>query len=213
MPRTPANVVEKRPAEIIDGCKRLYKEKSFREITLKDISVETSLSRPSIYNYFQTKEEIFLAILEDEYSKWCKTLERSFSVNSMTVCEFAEAIAASLRPRELLLKILCMNLYDIEENSREECLIAFKRQYKVSLDLIEAALAEFFPSLTEKEKKSFIFQFYPFMYGIYPYVHPTEKQKKAMKEAGMESYKTSVYDLSRSFVSSLLSGILRSHNK
>lgn len=31
---------------------------SFKDITLKDISRETTFSRTSIYNYFQTKEEI-----------------------------------------------------------------------------------------------------------------------------------------------------------
>ena len=208
MPRTARDVVEKRPEEILDGCRKLYKEKSFREITLKDISVETSISRPSIYNYFQTKEEIFLAILSDEYRRWCRSLERILSSSSMTVEDFAESLASSLKPRETLLKILCMNLYDIEENSREECLVAFKRQYNASIEVLRATLEKFFPSLTEDDRTAFIYQFYPFMYGIYPYVHPTDKQRKAMRKAGVTFYKTTVYDISKRFVISLLSGMI-----
>ena len=45
MPRAARDVVEKRPVEILEGCRKLYKEKSFREITLKDISVETRNTR------------------------------------------------------------------------------------------------------------------------------------------------------------------------
>lgn len=205
MPRAARDVVEKRPVEILEGCRKLYKEKSFREITLKDISVETSISRPSIYNYFQTKEEIFLALLGDEYCKWCKSLEKLLAGSSMTVEEFAEKLAASLKPRETLLKILCMNLFDIEENSREECLVAFKKQYNASIELIKSALEKFFPSLSDEERIVFIYQFYPFMYGIYPYVHPTDKQKTAMEKAGLTIYKTTVYDIAKRFVISLLS--------
>ena len=45
-----------RREEIINACEKLYQTLSFKEITMKEISVDTSFTRPSIYNYFQTKE-------------------------------------------------------------------------------------------------------------------------------------------------------------
>ena len=56
-----------RKQEIIDACKTLYEKMSFKEITIKEIGKVTSFTRTSIYNYFQTKEEIFLALLQQEY--------------------------------------------------------------------------------------------------------------------------------------------------
>ena len=41
-------VVEGRPDEIIDAAVRLYREKTLKEITLREISELTSISRPSI---------------------------------------------------------------------------------------------------------------------------------------------------------------------
>ena len=75
MPRASKELSSAREREIMDACKRLYQTKSFKEITLKDIGNITSLSRPSIYNYFETKEEIFLAILKEEYELWTEALE------------------------------------------------------------------------------------------------------------------------------------------
>ena len=69
MPRVSRDVVESRPDEIVEACRQLYQDHTFHEITLKDISARTSLSRPSIYNYFATKEEIFLALLKKEYDQ------------------------------------------------------------------------------------------------------------------------------------------------
>ena len=64
MPKGSPELTNARKEEIINACEKLYKTKSFKEITLKDISNETSFTRTSIYNYFHTKEEIFLAILK-----------------------------------------------------------------------------------------------------------------------------------------------------
>ena len=47
---------------------------SFREITLKEIGKITSFSRSSIYNYFETKEEIFLGLFQREYDRWNEDL-------------------------------------------------------------------------------------------------------------------------------------------
>ena len=57
----PAGSIERtnaRKEEIINACEKLYQTMSFKDITLKEIGKETSFSRTSIYNYFQTKEEM-----------------------------------------------------------------------------------------------------------------------------------------------------------
>ena len=59
-----------RKNEIIEACRQLYQTKSFREITIKDIGAVTSFTRTSIYNYFESKEEIFLAMHRQEYERW-----------------------------------------------------------------------------------------------------------------------------------------------
>lgn len=59
-----------RKEKILDACKNLYDEYNFKEITIKLISEKTTFSRPSIYNYFETKEEIFLELFKREYDSW-----------------------------------------------------------------------------------------------------------------------------------------------
>ena len=64
-----------RREEIVNACEKLYQTMSFKEINLKEIGLVTSFSRPTIYNYFHTKEEIFLALFEREYNRWNEELE------------------------------------------------------------------------------------------------------------------------------------------
>ena len=60
MPRGSEELTNARKAEIVNACAVLYETRSFKEITLKEIGEKTSFTRTSIYNYFQTKEEIWL---------------------------------------------------------------------------------------------------------------------------------------------------------
>ena len=176
-----------------------------KDITMKDISLEADVSRPTIYNYFKTKEEIFLALLEDEYRLWGKALENILdNRDGLSPMDFADAIAASLEGRDRLLKILSLNLYEIEDNSSLECLISFKKQFQSVSEYLKTALGKFFPTLSQAERHDFVYELFFFMYGIYPYIHPTDKQQAAMKAVGMEASNTTATEMTRKYIMDLL---------
>ena len=201
---TPEQVARKRE-EIVDACEQLYRMMSFREITLKEISKFTSFSRPTIYNYFETKEEIFLALFKREYDRWNEALTAILEENEwLTKVQLADRIAQSLAEREQLLKLLSMNNYDMEAKSRQELLTSFKQSYGHSMQLMEMLLEKNCPDMSEADIQNFIYTFYPFMFGIYPYTAVTEKQKTAMREAGVNYVYKTVYDLTCSCLIRLL---------
>lgn len=206
MPKGSKELTEARKNEIITACAELYKTMSFKEITIKEIGNVTSFTRTSIYNYFQTKEEIFLALLQREYELWVVDLKRIQDENEkMTVSEFADVIAKSLEERKNLLKIMSMNHYDMEENSRIERLADFKVVYGQSLTEVRNCLDKFFPEMTIQEKQDFIYSFFPFMFGIYPYTFVTDKQKEAMKLASVNYAYMSIYEITYAEIKKLLS--------
>ena len=196
MPKGSEALTNARRDEIINACTSLYKTMSFKEITLKEIGKATSFSRTSIYNYFQTREEIFLALLQREYELWSGTLKQIQAEHEkMTRLEFAEVLAHSLEERETLLKVMSMNHYDMEENSRLERLVELKKAYGQSIVQVRNCLDKFFPDMTPADKQDFIFSFFPFMFGIYPYTVVTEKQKEAMMQAGVNYVYMSIYEI------------------
>ena len=192
---TPEEIAQKRE-EIINACEQLYQTMSFREITLKEIGNITSFSRPTIYNYFETKEEIFLGLFQREYDRWNEDLTAILHGNGkLTRAELSDKIAASLAGREQLLKLLSMNNYDMEANSRQELLNTFKQSYGHSLQLMRMLLEKFCPDMSAKDIQNFIYTFFPFMFGIYPYTEGTEKQRIGMKEAGVDYVYQTAYEL------------------
>ena len=201
---TPEQIAQKRE-EIINACEQLYQTMSFREITLKEIGNITSFSRPTIYNYFETKEEIFLALFQREYDRWNEDLTAILNGNErLSKKELADRIADSLAGREQLLKLLSMNNYDMEANSRQELLNTFKQSYGRSMHLVCMLLEKFCPDMNVTGIQNFIYTFFPFMFGIYPYTAVTERQKVAMKEAGINYMYQTVYELTYSCLIRLL---------
>lgn len=187
MPKGSPELAAARREEIVNACEKLYQTMSFKDITLKEIGNETSFSRPTIYNYFQTKEEIFLSLFQREYERWNNDLEKILArKGDLTREDLAGKIADSLCKRTQLLKLLAMNTYDMEANSREENLVAFKVAYGNSIANVRRILDRFVPDMSSDQKDNLIYVFFPFMFGIYPYTEVTKKQKDAMKAAEID---------------------------
>ena len=196
MPKGSPELTAARKEEIMNACEQLYRERNFKEITLKDISEITTFTRTSIYNYFQTKEEIFLGLFQREYELWCEALEGILHCPEMLSREqLADRIAGTLTERKLMLKLLAVNLYDMEENSRMERLVEFKKAYGKSVNLMEQIVARFCPELDEAGRLSVVISSLQFLHGLYPYAYHTVKQEEAMEQAGIQPVQATVGEL------------------
>ena len=205
MPKGSPERTAARKEEIISACEKLYQTMSFKDITLKEIGSETSFSRPTIYNYFQTKEEIFLALYEREYDRWNIELTDILENNdTLTKEQIAERIASSIANRQQLLKLLSMNNYDMEANSRLELLTSFKVAYGESMKNVCRILTKFCPEKSVQEIQDFIYVFFPFMFGIYPYTAVTDKQRDAMKQANVDYVYQSIFEITNNCLLKLL---------
>ena len=208
MPKGSPELTSARKEEIISACRKLYETMSFKDITLKEIGKQTSFTRTSIYNYFETKEEIFLALFAQEYELFAEDLDGLREQREMlSPDELSSELAHALERRPLMLKLLSMNLYDMEANSRMERLVEFKKAYGESSAAVDRCLKKFVPGLTEENRQTFLYAFLPFVYGLYPYTVVTEKQRLAMKEAGIPYVYMSTYEMAYTFIRTLLGGL------
>ena len=207
MSRGSPQLTEARKEEIIAACAALYEEKGFKETTIKDIGKAITLTRTGIYLYFETKEEIFLALLGREYDAWVSEMREIMAVKTaMTRDGVAEVLARTLTNRPRLLRLLSMNLYEMEANSRTERLTEFKKSFGASLETVDLLLRQYIPEMDGERRRRFTYAFFPFIYGIYPYTSVTEKQMDAMREAGIPYRYQSAFELTFECAKKLLEG-------
>ncbi len=184
--------------EILSATQDLFETMNYRDINLKEISRVTSMSRPSIYNYFETKEEIFLMLLTREYVNWAadldsiqpKTLQKTGMQQEFPreeeAHDFSHQLASSLTNHMLMLKLISNNIADFEENSRMDNIVQFKTAYGRTLTSLNSALQRFFPTMNAQSRSDFLYAFMPMLYGLYPYAVGTKKQREAMKIAKVD---------------------------
>ncbi len=204
MPAPSARRTAARREEIVEACAQLYAVMPFKKITLGVIGQKTSFTRTSIYNYFCTKEEIFLALLEREYLAWAEDLE-ALALAAVPAEEFPARFAALLTARGKMLKLMAMNLYDMESGSRLENLVSFKQVYGRALRAVKSCLGRHC-GVTEEETEAFVYAFFPFLFGVYPYTEVTQKQAAAMDAAGVRYRRCSAAELAEAFVRRWLGG-------
>lgn len=205
MPRISHEESAARRDEIIDSCAELYKTKNYHDITMAQVAEGVSFGRTNIYNYFSCKDEIMLALLQREHELWADDLdELAGKAPRLTDERLADGLARSLVARTQMLKLLAMNLYDMEQNSSLEALMELKVAYGRVINSLHDLVAAAKPDWNESRIKRFIFGFMPFLQGVYPYCFHTEKQTKAMKEVGVAKSGMSVRQMVRALALQLL---------
>ena len=195
----------RRRNEIIDSCAALYKEHNYHDITMAQVAEGVSFGRANIYNYFQCKDEIMLALLQREHELWADDLDAlAEKAPQMTDEELANSLAESLMAREQMLKLLAMNLYDMEQNSSIEALVELKRAYGRVIASLQHLIDTAKPDWDEVRIERFTFGFMPFLHGVYPYTRHTEKQLKAMEQANVPKPGMNGREMARSLALQLL---------
>ena len=74
------------------------------------------------------------------------------------------------------------------------------------MQAVSCCLEKFFPRMTVPDIQGFIYAFFPFMFGIYPYTVITEKQREALERSHTDYVFLSIYEITKSVAEKLLQG-------
>ena len=65
---------EERKQMILDCAKRLFSKHGYFNTQISDIVKEANIARGTVYQYFKSKDDIFITIIENGYKEWQRTL-------------------------------------------------------------------------------------------------------------------------------------------
>ena len=182
-----------------------YINGKYDDITFGKISEMTSISRPSIYNYYITKEEILLDVLEKEYLKWYENFKNSFNENfRLTKKDLSNLLINSFNNCNIFLRLLAIQYSIIEKNCSFEKLTQFKMNTQTILNSIESVVAKTFPRSTPNNRSTFISALFSSIGNLYEMCNSGDTQLKAMKIANREYQLPNFKDLSTLYIETLI---------
>jgi len=94
------NVSEERISQIVNAAEDVFTKKGFNEARMDDIAEETGLSKGTLYNYFKSKDDLIIAILDRIFQREFKAFEQA-DVSSMnasdTIWLFVDTIVKDIK--------------------------------------------------------------------------------------------------------------------
>lgn len=100
------NVTDERTSQIITAAEDVFTKKGFAEARMDDIAEETGLSKGTLYNYFKSKDDLIIAILDRIFQREFKAFdEMDLSKMSSTdiINRFVDTIAKDIK---LMLRLM-----------------------------------------------------------------------------------------------------------
>jgi AcrR family transcriptional regulator len=118
---------QQRERAILDAARSLGTERSVREVTLTDIAAVVGMHKSAMLRYFETREQIFLALTAESWHEWSTALRVGLSdLIGASPDEVAELIARSLVARPLFCDLLAQAPLNLERNVSLDSAYAFK---------------------------------------------------------------------------------------
>lgn len=65
--------------EILDAAEKVFAEKGYHNARIVDVAREAKIAEGTIYLYFESKEDLLLAIFKDRMSKWIEFLRETLT--------------------------------------------------------------------------------------------------------------------------------------
>ena len=89
-------LIEQRQAEILDAANRVFSKHGFAKTTVDQVAVEAGLGKGTIYQYFKSKKELFLAVGRNGMDKLKDTMIEEIEQEEDPVDRIEKAIRTYL---------------------------------------------------------------------------------------------------------------------
>ncbi|WP_234477410.1 TetR family transcriptional regulator [Streptomyces sp. MBT65] len=118
---------QQRERAILDAARSLGAERSVREVTLTDIAAAVGMHKSAMLRYFETREQIFLALTAEGWEDWSAALRaRLGELADGDSDAVAVVVARSLVERPFFCDLLAQAPLNLERNVSLESVYEFK---------------------------------------------------------------------------------------
>jgi AcrR family transcriptional regulator len=189
-----------RRSAILDAAESLLAKDSENFASVAQVAEAAGLAKGTVYLYFETKEEILMAVHERHSLQLFDQIDRNFSDLSVPMtpedaidnfCEFVHA-------KPLYLQLGCFCHLTLERNINLEVVYQFRLQVAARLQKAGAMLEARYPQLAPGSGLQLLHDTYAFALGSWQLAEPSYLGHEMNQRPGMEYFRRDFYqDLRR----------------
>lgn len=111
---------------ILEAAMEIYRESSLETFSMAHLAQRVGLAKGTLYLYFRTKEEIFLRLLEEEFTSWSDAIDSSLEQGT-DIDRFLDLLGRTLADRPEMVRLMGQ-LHLLGHNVSYEQALEFKQR-------------------------------------------------------------------------------------
>jgi AcrR family transcriptional regulator len=160
-----------RRQSMLEAAERLLQPGEHTLPSISTIAGEVQLAKGTLYLYFRTKEEIYLALLERGLAQWIGTVRRALA-RTPTGEEIVRAYVDFCVDNPKVLHLASLSPVILERNISNEVAYQFKRRLAEEIRHVGEATADAFPGLSCERASDLFIYGYVLTLGLWQHTHP-----------------------------------------
>ncbi|MFB9688498.1 TetR family transcriptional regulator [Amycolatopsis plumensis] len=171
--------IEARRRVILAVARELLAERPVADISLRELSCRVGLAKSNVLRYFDSREAIFLEVLDSAWTAWLDDLEEALGTPGPAEPGFAReeriagTLAATLAARPVLCELLSAMAPVLERNIPVEFARSFKRRAAANTERLGELVRVRVPELPPDAARHFARGVVVLVSGTWPAAHPT----------------------------------------
>ncbi len=184
---------EARRQAIVESGWRLFQGQAYEELTMVDVAKTLGLVKGTVYLYFRSKEELFLAITEQQLEGWFAEVDARLAEmqGSGTIARVVEIICKEMERRPGLTRLLAILHTILEQNIDLEAARRFKYMLKAHFERTGALLEDCLPFLNAGEGAHVLLQSHALVIGLWHLADPSAVIREVLQEPDFRLFEVS----------------------
>jgi len=197
---------EVRRAAILGAARALAREVGPIALSLNELGRRSGVSKPNIYRYFESREEILLGLLIAELEEAASDIEGALDRRA-DIARVAAAVTRAFLQRPLLCQLIGIVASILEHNLSVEAIAASKLRIAQLLGRIVVASRRALPWLAEEAGTWACSSIGLFIAGLWPAAHPSPAATEVMARPELHALLPDAERDLRRFIETLLTGL------
>jgi len=176
--------IEQRQEAILAAALLLFQKKGLENVTLADIAEKVGCVKSNIYRYFDSREHIYLRVLQRQAAEWEKRVMLALDAlkRKGTAPKVAELLTRSfIQSVEFSTLITVINPV-LEKALSPELVIDFRSAFFERRKRLAQALTAALPGTHAEEMFSLTLHIFAQVVGLWPLCHPSADSEKLLKD-------------------------------
>lgn len=182
---------EQRRSQILHAAAELLAEEGFEKVSLNGIARRAGVAKSNIYRYFESREDIYLQLLKDDWQEWLEVLEAALAplAGSDDVDQVTTLIGKRIADSPRMCQLMSVLASVLEDNISEALLYRFKLDsVQMGMRLVQQ-IHTALPGIQQQHLLPAVQSIIALIAGLWPLTNPNERVAKVMEKPELSAFK------------------------